>query len=384
MFGKFALALTVAALAQQCLLGPAAMAAVRYYAPSSEGSGLREYVRGVFALCALATLVLAVVTAVGTHWVPNLWIASVYAWTSSVSSLLDGIQNAARQRTLVALHQGVGAWLRLALAIAAANLFAPASEIVLAAYAAGYVVLIASQSWFLWRNIEPHFRPDAGAQPLGIAMASYAWPFSAWGVFTWMQASADRWALTAYAGLYQTGLYQSLYQIGYYPASLLTQFVLQVATPILFARAGHGGAERWNQRLMLAAIAVTFAGAAASALGGHKLLALLLAPDYRAQSALVTPMILASGFFAAGQIGALHSMMAMNTRRLLAPKIITAAGGAALLTAGAAVAGSKGVVAAQLCFSLAYLAWIIMLNRCAAAPARSLEVQGSEACEFSN
>ncbi len=380
-FGKLGLALTVATLAQQCLLGPVAMAAIRYYAPSRENGALHPYFHGIGALCAAATIAILALSAVASHWVAHVWVASCYAWLSSMSALLDGVQNAARQRVLVALHQGAGAWLRLAFALAASTLWKPSSEIVLWAYSAGYAVVIVSQGLFLRpayaSPASPPTRTPGAA--LTYEMAAYAWPFATWGVFTWMQAAADRWALSAWSGLYQTGLYQSLYQLGYYPASLVTQFLLQVATPILFAKAGRGGgAERWNHRLMLATLGATIAVAAVSAAGGHRLLALLLAPDYRAQSALVTPLILASGFFAAGQIGALYSMMAMDTRRLIAPKIVTSVGGAALLAIGAAAAGTKGVVAAQLCFSGAYLTWIVTLNRRGSARAvRRAGVAGS-------
>jgi ABC-type spermidine/putrescine transport system permease subunit II len=73
--------------------------------------------------------------------------------------------------------------------------------------------------------------------------------------------------------------------------------------------------------------------------------------------------MLASGCFAAGQIGALNPMMSMNTRRLIAPKIVTAIAGSLLIAGGARAAGAAGVVAAQLCFSLGYLIWILCLNR---------------------
>ena len=368
VYGQLGLALTVAMLAQQCVLGPIAMAAARYYAPACDGANIRGYLRGVGILCAAGTLALGVITAAMAFWISGVWIAAAYAWTSSISSLVDGIQNAARQRALVAVHQSVGGWLRLALAAGAARLWGGSSAATLCAYAAGYLVLSASQCFFLWRNLRSAREREITAA-MTFPLLNYAWPFAAWGVFTWIQASADRWSINAYCGLYQTGLYQSLYQLGYYPASLLSQFLLQIATPIFFAKAGHGEAEHWNRRLVLGAIGGTLLAGAVSAAGGHKLLALLLAPGYRAQSALLTPLILASGFFAAGQIGALDCMMSMNTRRLIAPKIVTALGGAALLLAGAAIAGTKGVVAAQLCFSCAYLAWILMLNRRAQAPA---------------
>jgi O-antigen/teichoic acid export membrane protein len=380
-FGEYGLALTAATLAQQCLMGPIAMAAVRYYAPSSDAGTLRAYVRAVAGLAAAGSLALAALTLAASLFIPNPWAAAVYSWMLAIGSLVDGVQNAARQRKLVAIHEGAGGWLRLLFVIVAARIWGASSTSTLWAYSAGYAVSIASQSFFLWRvlarsaqfNCE-HPVTEAPARPIASSMVSYAWPFAAWGVFTWMQASADRWSLNAFSGLYHTGLYQSLYQLGYYPAALMTQFLLQVATPILFARAGRGGiedgnaAERWNNRLMYAAIGCTLAGAAVSAAGGHKLLALLLAPDYRGQSALVTPLILASGFFAAAQIGALNSMITMNTRRLIAPKIVTALGGTGLLALGAYAAGTPGVVAGQLGFSTAYLVWMCILNRRHAAP----------------
>jgi ABC-type spermidine/putrescine transport system permease subunit II len=60
-------------------------------------------------------------------------------------------------------------------------------------------------------------------------------------------------------------------------------------------------------------------------------------------------------------------MMSMNTRRLIAPKIVTAIGGSLLIVGGARAAGTAGVVAAQVCFSLGYLIWILCLNRRAPA-----------------
>ena len=365
-FGELALAFTVAGLAQQCLLGPISMAAVRYYPRCLQAGNLRSYFRGVLLLCAGGTILLAALTAAFSRWAPGLWTASAYAVLSSISALLDGVQNAARRRALVALHQGAGAWLRLFLALGLARLYGASAEITLWGYTAGYAVLIASQALFLRATLAGPLSASAAGplRPIAAALAGYSWPFTAWGVFTWAQASADRWALTAYAGLYQTGLYQSLYQLGYYPAALMTQLLLQVATPVLFAKGAHSAdAERWNRRLLHAALAATAAVTAFSAIGGHKLLALLLASDYRKQSVLLTPLILASGVFAAAQIAALQPMVAMNTRSLLAPKIVTAAGGAVLLVLGAWLAGTKGVVAAQLCFSVVYLVWILSLNR---------------------
>ena len=384
-FGELALAFTVAALAQQFVFGPAAMACVRHYAPSYESGNLGAFRRSMVILCGAGTLALGAIATVVwlglrvdglSAWIPSLWAATVFAWLNSISSLLDGVQNAARQRKIVALHQGVGGWLRLGFAVIAAKSWGGTSNRILWGYSAGYVLIIASQTFFLLGTLSAAKSSEKSgpAKPLMLSMCRYAWPFSAWGVFTWVQASADRWALGAYAGLYQTGLYQSIYQLGYYPASLIMQFLLQVATPILFDKAGHRSetarqqaAKQWNNWLVLAVLAATLVGVALSWAGGHRLLALLIAPAYRSQSSLVTWLILASGCFAAGQVGTLNPMMSMNTERLLAPKIVTAIAGAILIVGGARVAGTAGVVGAQVCFSVGYLIWILCLNRKAPA-----------------
>ncbi|HYL72964.1 MAG TPA: hypothetical protein VEU96_02110 [Bryobacteraceae bacterium] len=380
-YGEFALALTGATLAQQLILGPVATACVRYYAPAVENRTIGIYARSILALFLIGTFVLlAISIALGLAlWISGhrllltgLEAAFVFAWVSSASSMLDGIQNAARQRAIVAFHQGLGAWLRLALVIVVARLYGASSGGVLWAYSAGYLLLIGSQAFFLVRTFScVGSLADAGpARPMLVSMCRYAWPFSAWGIFTWMQSASDRWALSAYSGLYQVGLYQSLYQIGYYPVAMLTQFLLQVCTPILFQKAGGGGdlkrqrlAERFNNTLAAAVLLATILGAAASYFGGHRILALLVAPEYRVRSSLITLLILASGCFSAGQIAALNLMTSFSTRRLIAPKIVTAIAGVALIAVGAAYSATNGVVVAQLIFSAGYLFWILYLNR---------------------
>jgi O-antigen/teichoic acid export membrane protein len=309
---------------------------------------------------------------------PSLLAAAAFAWISSASSMIDGIQNAARQRKIVALHQGVGAWLRLGIVVEVARHLTQDANSILWSYSAGYALLILSQLYFLGRTLRlamnnadsVMLNRSSASGPMLRSMWTYTWPFSAWGVFTWIQNSSDRWALGAFAGLDQVGLYQSLYQVGYYPIAMLTQFLLQVSTPIVFQRAGNGAdtgrkinAEGLNNLLTRVVLGATAVGALASSLGGHRLLALVLAPAYRAHSPLISLLILASGCFAAGQIKSLNFMTSLATHRLIAPKVVTALAGSGLIVLGARYQGSFGVASAQLAFSLLYLVWIFLLDR---------------------
>jgi O-antigen/teichoic acid export membrane protein len=391
-YGQLALAMTGAVLAQQLVLGPIGTACIRYFAPAQESGELAIYTRAIARMFLAGTLALAAIAAMigiffaGTarlNLLPSLVAAAVFAWISSASSMIDGIQNAARQRKIVALHQGAGAWLRLAIVVEVARYLTQNADSILWSYSAGYALLILSQLYFLARTLRRamHSREAVGSGlggtnashatgPMLRSMWSYTWPFSAWGVFTWIQTSSDRWALGAFAGLDQVGLYQSLYQIGYYPIAMLTQFLLQVSTPIVFQRAGSGAdagrrmnAEGLNNLLTRVVLGATAVGALASYLGGHRLLALVLAPAYRAHSPLISLLILASGCFAAGQIKSLNFMTSLATHRLIAPKVVTALAGAGFIVLGARYRGSYGVASAQLAFSMLYLAWIFLLDR---------------------
>lgn len=387
-YGQLALAMTGAVLAQQLVLGPIGTACVRYFAPAQESGEVGTYARAVAWMFLAGSVALGIVAlGVGAflfgtsrlNLLPMLGAAALFAWISSAGSMIDGIQNAARQRKLVALHQGAGAWLRLAIVVGAARYLTQDANSILWSYSAGYAVVIVSQLLFLARTLRrmgsgrarsSHSERTHSTGPMLRSMWTYTWPFSAWGVFTWIQNSSDRWALGAFAGLDQVGLYQSLYQVGYYPISMLTQFLLQVSTPIIFQRAGSGAdkgrrmnAEGLNNLLTRVVLGATAVGALASYLGGHRLLALVLAPAYRAHSPLITLLILASGCFAAGQIKILNFMTSLATHRLIAPKIVTALAGAGLIVLGARFRGSYGVASAQLAFSLLYLVWIFLLDR---------------------
>jgi O-antigen/teichoic acid export membrane protein len=386
-YGQLALAMTGAVLAQQLVLGPIGTACVRYFAPAQESGEVGTYARAVAWMFLAGSVALGIVALgvgaflIGTsrlNLLPMLGAAALFAWISSAGSMIDGIQNAARQRMIVALHQGAGAWLRLAIVVEVARYLTQNANSILWSYSAGYGLVIVSQLYFLARTLRRAMR-EAGSGGTNEArnsgsmlrsMWAYTWPFSAWGVFTWIQNSSDRWALGAFAGLDQVGLYQSLYQVGYYPIAMLTQFLLQVATPIVFQRAGSGAdrqrrmnAEELNNLLTRVVLGATGVVALASYLGGHRVLALVLAPAYRGHSPLISLLILASGCFAAGQIKSLNFMTSLATHRLIAPKIVTALAGAGLIVLGARYGGGYGVASAQLAFSVFYVVWIFLLDR---------------------
>jgi O-antigen/teichoic acid export membrane protein len=194
----------------------------------------------------------------------------------------------------------------------------------------------------------------------------YARPFSTWGLFTWAQIASDRWALEAFTTTRVVGIYQALYQLGYYPISMASGFLNALVLPILYSRAGAGtdamrmkGANGVINRLLAVSLILTIAGTIAAALVCRPLFRRFLPPAYGSGAPLLPVIALAAGMFAFGQIASLKHMLSTNPQSLIAPKIGTAVLGVCLNVAGAHLFGLTGIATAALCFSTVYCVWVL-------------------------
>ncbi len=115
-YGELALGMTVATLVNQTVLGPLGAGVLRFYAPAVEQGDLDGYLKSVIRLVLSATGIIVLVillTIAGllitgrAVWIAIAIAAFVYAILSGYNSILSCIQNAARQRSIVALHQGM-------------------------------------------------------------------------------------------------------------------------------------------------------------------------------------------------------------------------------------------------------------------------------------
>jgi O-antigen/teichoic acid export membrane protein len=377
-FGELALGLTLASLINQTVFGPLYNGISRFYAPAAEAGELGGHLRAARGLVASGTVVAALLLLVlvvillamqRQQWLPITVAAIAFATVSGYNTVLTGVQNAARQRAVVALHQGAEPWVRVLAAIGMILVLGAFSAAALVGYVLASCGILASQWWFLRR-----LRPVPGAPERvdhwRAQTLQYAWPFAAWGVFYWAQSASDRWALGLLASTTDVGLYAVLYQLGYYPVSMATGMVMQFLTPIFFARAGDAsdrtrsaGVTRLSGRLTLWSLAMTLVlGGLAFALH-EEVFRVFLAREYWSASALLPWMVLGGGVFAAGQIIALNLMSQLKTRTMMVAKIGTAVLGVVLNFAGAYWFGMGGVVLAGLAFSVVYLVWMAVLQR---------------------
>lgn len=384
-YGKLALGMTLATLTHQVILSPLIQAFLRFFAPAQEANKLNAYLQGgrvllsqamaliigIAALCSLGLWVFG-----HTEWLGLVLAAFMFSVLSGYNYALDNVQTAARQRAIVAWHQGLREWLRFFIAVALIALLGAFSSIAMLGYALASVLMLGSQLVFFRRKTLSSLHTEQSAVTQKDAkefiskMRRFAWPFVSWGIFTWAQVSSDRWALQTFRGSSVVGLYAVLYQIGYYPIMLVSGLISQFMSPVLFSRAGDGSDPRrmyrtyqLNNLLILGTIVLTLLGTILAFLLHTQIFSLLVAAEYRSVSSLLPLMVLSAGLYGSGQFVSLLPMSHFNTQVLIPPKIVIALLGILLNFAGAYVLGIRGVVFVSTTLSLVYFVWALHIAK---------------------
>lgn len=375
-YGELSLGMTLATLVNQIILGPLAGGAIRFYAPAFESGSPNGYLKSlkrllflangiVVGICILSVTVLLLLGE--AQWIPITLAAFALAIITGYGSSLSGIQTASRQRSVVALHQGAEAVLRIGVAAGLLLWLGSTSTLALTAYAVTALLILASQYYFFQKKtaVRAHDEVDRDWQR---EIFNFSWPIGIFGIFTWMQLASDRWALQFFSSTEDVGSYAILYQLGYYPISILSSMMMTLFIPILYHRAGDASdANRMSDvhllswRLTWLSIGLTLLGAVIALFAHELLFSIFVASKYEAVSYLLPWVILAGGVFASGQTLASNMLARMKSREMLAVKIVTALVGVLLNFVAAYLYGLPGVVVAGVLFSIFYFVWMAAL-----------------------
>ena len=378
-YGELALGMTMAAIVNQTVFGPLSSGVTRFYAPAVEHGELGGYLRAVRHLVLLATgivmliIMAAVVSLLVTgqaEWIAIAFVALIFATLSGYNAILSGIQNAARQRSIVALHQGMEPWGRFLAAAGLIVLLRATSTVAMIGYAIGVTLVLGSQ-YIYFRRLNKQSATEADKEVIWQnKIRQYSWPFSIFGIFTWAQLASDRWALGVFATTEDVGLYAVLFQLGFYPMSMTTGIAMQLLAPIFYQRAGDGSDDCRNAnvnklswRLTGLVLGLTGVAFCVAFLFHTVVFRLFVAKEYSSVSYLLPWMLVAGGLFAAGQTIALNLMSQMKTQEMIAAKITTALFGITLNFAGAYFYGIGGIVMACVLFSVIYFIWMGILTQ---------------------
>lgn len=378
-YGELGLSLTISALFSEVVIGGLVGAFTRFYSIAVTAGDVPGYVRGVkrLLLCAasVAVLLLAVVSTVSAIGFEGLSgqsgvAVTVFAVLFGTNAALNAVFNGARRRRLVALNSAVDAWLKICLAVLAIHLFGPNPLAVLAAYALSLILILCNQFYRLHRLSREQEVTSQQSRPRlwGKEMLLFAAPASAWGVFTWAQQVADRWALQTFYSAADVGLYSVVLQIGYFPMVLLMGMLGTFLTPIFFQKTDDQAKQisqeqnAWWHLVLLVGAAFSVAAAAVAFLLKDRLFTLLVSEEYWSVSKYLPVMVLAGGLFGAGNLMAVRLISHMRMVQLAKVMIGTALVGIVLIFALTSVFGLPGTVFAKLMFALSYISWMVWVT----------------------
>ena len=376
-YGELALGMTLATLVNQVLLGPLSNGVSRFYAPAVENGELGNYLLAVRQLVLYAVGIVILMSPIiisglaifgQSKWIVLAGISLIYAVVRGVNFILNGLQNAARQRAIVALHQGAEPWARFSIAAGLIVWFGATSIVAMVGYVISIVLVLVSQ-YLIFLKIVPQVEAfDSNIKEWRDKICQYSWPFLTWGIFAWSQQVSDRWALRSFGTTYEVGLYAVLFQMGSFPISTGSRLLVQFLTPIFYQRAGDASDIQRNNNvsnlslrltgLVLVGTLVIFFGAF---IFHKKIFHIFVDIQYDTVSYLLPWVFLSAGLFAAGQTLSINLQSQMKTQSMIIVKITTAILGVIFNFAGAFYWGIQGIILSGVLFSVVYLGWMFII-----------------------
>ena len=370
-YGKLGLGMAIAALVGQIFYWPVSNCATRLYSEAVNKNDVASFfyvinkilvVSGVFVV---AVFLLCYEFFRGESEKYGFYFLiplSVYAISTGCGSVYAGMLNASRRRAEIAISQSVEIWSRFILAYLLIKQFGDLSYLALIGFS------IASLSVTIWQHkaicssFPRNKQVNDTSKNWTFEISNYIRPFFLIGIFTGLSTASDRWILNSFTSSTEVGLYVVLYQLGFYPISMVIGILVQLMEPIIYQRIGavnNSAATDDATRLVKITTATALAFsiiASMIAWIAKDLLFLIFTPDSYHSAAIYLPIVvLSGGFFAAGNALALKIQAYKLSSMLLKPKIGMAIVGFVSNIVGAYSYGLKGIVFAGLFTSFAYL-----------------------------
>ncbi len=384
-YGELALAMTVSTFMQAIAFGPLGNGAFRFFSSAKE-KGVEStesyfaalYKLVFFIICfliLLAIIVTIVFGVIGSLERFALGLSSFFfGLFLGLNNLINSIQNAARNRTIVALHQTLATFGRISLSALIIVCFGASSTRAMLGYALAMIFVFLSQSYFLKRSLIKKFNSKnlrtIEQSSWMSKLTSYSWPFATWALLGWGRSASEKWALDIFTSTKDVGIYSALYQVGYMPITLFFNMWLSFVNPVIFKRAGDGQNISRLRKIYhdcwkltcLGFILVLFLTGFTSIF--HEFIFLILLPEsYSSYSYLLPAVVFAGGIRSISHhtTTAIHSHN--KTGALIIPTNFLHFTGLILNIIGAGFFGAKGIVFSLILYSILSLFTYIILSR---------------------
>jgi len=384
-YGHLALGLSISGFINLFLYGPIGQSVLRYFSFSRENQNLPGYfqslkkihVSAFLIIFSLAVMVIVpVFYFVGLEWALLIGASAIYAVIAGINLSFQSLQNAARQRKIAALHQGVDVWLRLIFAIFLICLFENKGYFSLFGFAIGTMFTTLSQVYFLTKNKligtiwnKKALRKNKN-QEIHKKMVFYILSFTYWAGFGVINNFGDRWILQFLYGPKEVGIYSGISQIANAPILFFIGIISQFITPIIFETAGTmtkaaqaKSSNRLLQQTIVISTIVLFGFTLIAYFAGKIIVQLLTTSIFSQYSAILWVIVLGLSIF---NIAQLLTMKGLNSHRpeiYILPKGVQAFSFLILAYFLARRFSLMGVATASAISYLIYLAMVIRANK---------------------
>lgn len=291
----------------------------------------------------------------------STYISSIF---TGFTSIIFSLQNIKRERKIVAKFQIFEAIIKLTLVYVLFVFIDKSANTVAVGVAISSLLVFVLQMFLLKKNGSfIHFKSiDSNLKKWNDKIFIYSYPFAIWGLFTWVQISSDRWFLGLFSDTQSIAMYAVLFQIGYYPLTILMGYIVQIITPVLFTRAGDGlnksmlkNSTFLNFRVATISIICTIIGFVLILFLQDYFIVIFTSPKYYSISHFLPYMVFSGGLFATSQILSLDFLAQLNVNKLMFIKISTAILGVVFSYFLIKSLGLKGAVYSNVLFSGVYL-----------------------------
>lgn len=380
-YGEFTLAMTIVMLANKVTYGPIEGSATRYLMAAIETNEIIPFVNvlkrkmlNASIFISLIAIIAIIIFALTEYKYSLLLILSttIYIIISGYSSIINGIQKAARQRGRVTLHTSFDIWAKYLAATGFLIYFGGKSFAALFGFALSSFGVTISQYRLFRKDFITHNKnniwPTEIANKWKKYISFYAWPLILWGLFAWAQVASDRWSLTIFTTMDQVGLYAVLYQLGFGSITMISGFIITLVQPILFQIVGDASDKKRILRVynitklvMFSFLIFTLFAFIISFIFHTLIFSWFVSYQFKNVSWLLPWIVLPAGLMATCQHATSYFLCEGNTKALLVPKIVIFSLGIILNIVGAYFSGIVGVVVANIIMNAIHLIWMTAL-----------------------
>tara|TARA_Y100001968_G_scaffold220407_1_gene203268 strand:+ start:6333 stop:7646 length:1314 start_codon:yes stop_codon:yes gene_type:complete len=380
-YGKLALGMSVTTFIAVSTIGPLTGGVVRYFAPARQEGKLGSYFKAVKELTSRLSLGIIIISLVGlisilisgkSEYFVFVLGAIAFALLENYQNMINAIQNAARQRSIVAFHNVISTWFKFIIASGFIILIWNSSVIAIWGYAISMLLVIFSQLYYLnklvLRKNDLKIINKKEVADYKSKIFSQSWPVAIWGILSSIYVILDKWSLELFSTTTIVGVYSALFQLGSFPIRLFVNLFTSLIVPIYYEKAGNASE---NKKLLNVYHIIESSTYIAAILFLVLIIFIYLFQEnlifyflgnrntYLANSYILPWITLSAVMTNLSSIICFAFRISNNIKIMLKPFAITTLIGIISVIIGANIAGLKGVVVAINIESLIKLLWTI-------------------------